>query len=566
MSTVTDPSFAPERAAVTAGVKRGPRTGWLVLCIAAASFCLTVGAARRTSTTFDEIVMIASGARGYHTGHWGLLSDQPPVMQYAYGLPVALGRPHYPSEGPWTPKYVYNYAQAFFWGSGNNPQRLAFLARLVDALVAAGLIFAVWAFARRAAGDGAALLAALLVAFLPDVLGHGGVAYNDVPTTLAFFLAIWAIDSAVRDPGVARGVLAGALAALAVGIKFSAVVLAPVALLLIIVEATARAREDRWRRGIWLALDGALLAGYLALVAIYRGDWALNALQEGVHFKIYQAAAGFSSGPAYFLGRQKASGFWYFYPVAFLLKTPVTLPLLMAGAAIGFAARLRERPSLRRVLASRLRAPLLGLLAYGAVLFRAQLDIGFRHAMPVLPMLCVLTAAGVVELWRRYGRVVRVLIVLALGWYVGSAVSRYPDFLAYVSAFGGGRPAYRLLDDSSLDWGQGLLQLHDFIRREGGGPVYLSYFGSAWPAGYGIHYVPLPSFYPLPQDSTVGALARPRFVVISATSLVGNYLKGDPFAAYRELQPYRVVGGVLYVYRTSDVERALGRVMPSGGG
>jgi 4-amino-4-deoxy-L-arabinose transferase-like glycosyltransferase len=542
-----------------------PGAGWLVLVIAAASFCLTVAAARRTSTTFDEIVMIASGARGYHTGRWGLLIDQPPVMQYAYGLPIALAQPHYPREGPWQPEMVYNYAQQFFWGVGNDPQRLAFLARLVDALVAVGLIFGVWAFARRAAGEGGALLAAMLVAFLPDVLAHGGVAYNDVPVTLAFFLAVWAIDSAVRRPGIGTGVLAGALGAMAVGIKFSAVVLAPVAVLLILAEAVGRARDARWRWGMWLAVDAGLVAGYLTLVAIYRGDWTLTLLLGGVHFKIHQAAAGFSPAAAYFLGKQSASGFWYFYPVAFLLKTPATLPVLMVGAAVGLAGGSRGRPWLRWLLTSRLRAPLFGLLAYGAVLFSAQLDIGFRHAMPVLPMICVLTAAGVAELWRQHGRWVRAFVVLAVAWYVGSSVSRYPNFLAYVSAFGAGRPGYQLLDDSSLDWGQGLLQLRDFLRREGGGPVYLSYFGSAWPAGYGIDYVALPSFYPLPRDSAAERV-RPRFVVISATNLAGNYLKSDPFSAYRSLHPYRVVGGVLYIYRTRDVERAVGWVPPGDGG
>jgi hypothetical protein len=108
---------------------------------------------------------------------------------------------------------------------------------------------------------------------------------------------------------------------------------------------------------------------------------------------------------------------------------------------------------------------------------------------------------------------------------------------------------YRVLVDSSLDWGQGLLQLRDYLRREGIPRVYLSYFGSALPDGYGIDYVPLASFFPLPPPAAPADRARPSVVVISATNLVGNHLQGDPFAALRQRRPDHVVGHVMFVYR-----------------
>jgi len=101
--------------------------------------------------------------------------------------------------------------------------------------------------------------------------------------------------------------------------------------------------------------------------------------------------------------------------------------------------------------------------------------------------------------------------------------------------------------DSSLDWGQGLLELRKFMRAQGIPRVYLSYFGSAVPFGYGIDYVPLLSFFPL---ATVGPQApAPEYAVISATNLHGVYLAGDPFAEFRQLEPVAVLAYSLLVYR-----------------
>src|SRR5690606_18078958 len=144
----------------------------------------TVAAMRRTSTTFDEIVLMAGGARGFETGRFDLVPEQGPLMQYVYGLPIHLAGPEYPVEAEYSGRppygYHYAYAQHFFFKSSNDPERLAFLGRLGAVACALGLVLVAFAFTRRLAGDTAALIAAALVAFMPDVLAHGGIAYNDV--------------------------------------------------------------------------------------------------------------------------------------------------------------------------------------------------------------------------------------------------------------------------------------------------------------------------------------------------------------------------------------------------
>ncbi len=636
---------APSRPAPAAAGRRPRRLALaLILLVSLASGALAAAAARRTSTTFDEILFIATGARGYETGRFDMFVDHPPVMQYLYGLPVWLAHPRFPSESlHWTTGVMFDYARTFMFRMGNDPQRLAFRARAVGAAFAALLALVSGLLALRAAGPVAGpvagVVAATLVAFLPDVLAHGGVAYDDLPLAFAFLLAAWAVDAALRRPGPRAGALAGLATALALGIKYSAILLLPLAALLLLAEGSRRTgepgrggadpraparrwRDPAWRRATLVAVDVALLACYLGLVLVYRGDFTLHAFLDGVRFKIGQATTqvGSAPAPAYLLGREARDGFWYFYPVAFLLKTPLALhALMLATAAAALLRRARgadgaqaaagaDAPAAAggaaaadRLVDGPARLPLAALVATVPVFLRAELNIGFRHALFVLPFVCLLVACGFAGAWKRGRPAPRLALAALLVAYVASSASWYPWFLAYTSEYVRGRDrGYTALDDSSLDWGQGLLELRDFMRRERVRRVRLSYFGSALPAAYGIDYEPLPSFFALAGPAASGAVepiggqaaetaqrARPgggaaddrargaaaddrargaadgvRFTVLSATSLVGNYLEGDPFAAYRARTPYRVLGHVLFVYEDGRDPQA---ALPSAG-
>jgi 4-amino-4-deoxy-L-arabinose transferase-like glycosyltransferase len=527
---------------------------WLPLLVVAISAAAIVASMRRTSTTFDEIVLIAAGARGYATGHFDMTPDHPPIMQYLYGLPAHLAHVHLPAEAPgrWSADNRYVYSQTVFWGSGNNPERLAFQARLIGALCAVLLALAVWGFTRRRVSAIAAVFAVTLAALLPDVLAHGGVAYNDVPHALFFFCTLWAIDETLRAPALWRGALAGALAAIALGIKFSAVLIAPIALLLIIAEAMSRRSDaDRaWLRATVLAVLAALAAMYVATALVYRGDFALAGLRHGIGEQFLHVDRGHNA-PAYLLGRTSATGWWYYFPLVFLFKTPAALHLLiiiaLAGAVLARRASMRDGAG--TLLRSALRMPLLATLLVGAALVTARLDIGFRYALPLLPPVCVLIAAGLARMWEQEQRQLRALIAVLLVWYGAGNLAAYPDYLAYLSEYAAGRDNYMTIADSSLDWGQGLLELRNDLRARGNPRVYLSYFGSAIPEGYGIRYLPLASFGALPPQQLAPGEPEPSEVVISATNLAGIYLPGDPFAHLRDVRPERIIAHTLYVFR-----------------
>ena len=522
----------------------------LIVALAIVTGALSYASSRHMSATFDEIILVAGGVRGVQTGHWDMVTDQPPLMMYAYGVAAGSAHPVRPSEDrPWLFDDRWDYARALFFGSGNDPQRLLGRARAVSAALAALLVATVGIYAWWVAGPLAGALGAGMTALVPDVLAHGGVAYNDLPLALAFLLALWALDGVARTPTPRRAALAGGAVVVAFGMKLSALALVPVAAVIVGVELWNR-RGDREQT---LKLAGAAVAAaaamYVGFVLLYRGDPTLTLLRFNFWRTVLHTTGGHEA-PAYLFGDLSSGGWWYYFPVAFFLKTPLGLQALMGAGALGLWAAFRRAPGMARLLAWRGRAPLLGAVVFGGFLLRSDLNAGFRYALPVLPPLLVVAAAGLVHVWRAPRRPGRGIVAALVGLQAVTVLSFYPHFPSFSSVWAGGRDeAHESLVDSNIDWGQGLLQLGRFMEDEGATSVRLSYFGSAPPYAYGIEYVALPSFFRLERDRTPNAEPAPRFTVISATNLHGVYLQGrDPFASYRSREPYRVLGHSLFVF------------------
>ena len=545
-----------------------------IVVIACVAGSITGVASSRQSATFDEIILAAGGARAVTLDRWDMVTDQPPLMMWLYGWAVASADPELPSEArAWDFNGRWDYARALFFESSNDPESLLARARAVTVAMAAGLVLVAGLFALWAGGPLAGVVAATFTAVTPDVLAHGGVAYNDVPLALAFLLCVWALDALVRWPTWRTGTCAGVALACAFGMKMSALALVPIAVALLAMEGASRWRDEGWRRDVGIAACVCLVAAYGALVVMYRGDLTLSMLRFNVWRTVIHASGGHPA-PAFLLGSTSADGWWHYFPVAFLLKTPaglhlaLILALWLLGSSLFREWRIHPRAVVTGMLAWTGRAPAAGFVIFTAFLLRSDLNTGFRYALPAMPLLCVFIGVvlgvlwypvdgsgdrSLTRLWRPAGRIVaavRVLLVLAVSMAGFATVRTHPWHLSFVSVWGGGQVAgWRVLSDSNVDWGQGLLELRRFMQEEGVASVRLSYFGSARPLAYGIEYVALPSFFRLAEDRTPGAERDPRFTVISATNLHGLYFQGrDPFASYRERVPYRVLGNALFVF------------------
>jgi hypothetical protein len=72
-------------------------------------------------------------------------------------------------------------------------------------------------------------------------------------------------------------------------------------------------------------------------------------------------------------------------------------------------------------------------------------------------------------------------------WHGAEYVLIAPDHLSYFNQIAGGSDdGVKWLDDSNVDWGQGLIQLRDYLESNGIRNYRLFYFGMGDPNYYGV--------------------------------------------------------------------------------
>ena len=179
-------------------------------------------------------------------------------------------------------------------------------------------------------------------------------------------------------------------------------------------------------------------------------------------------------------------------------------------------------------------------IVFLAFALQSRYDIGERHLLPLYPF-ALLIAGGIWEHARRR-RAGMAMVILALCMNAADALRFAPDYLSYFNVCVNPANNWRLLTDSNLDWGQGLLALRDYEQLHPNEVLHLAYFGSVDPQLYGIHALPL-----APEERVAGT------VVIGASCLSGQVLANSD--SYRWLWPYpprRIIDHSMWVFDTSE--------------
>src|SRR5262249_53081617 len=91
-------------------------------------------------------------------------------------------------------------------------------------------------------------------------------------------------------------------------------------------------------------------------------------------------------------------------------------------------------------------------------------QVGVRYILPVFPLLFIWVSRIVPKfLAARSGTAV---IVALLAWHAWSGISAFPNYIPYFNEMAGGpRGGPALLDDSNVDWGQGVKQAAEYVRK-----------------------------------------------------------------------------------------------------
>jgi hypothetical protein len=496
---------APRRAssASAAGRAAVPRQHlWVALLIVAHILFVLWGAARQ-SVTFDENFHLPSGILAAARGELRVSAVNPPLVKAMAGAAALAAGARIPTDEALGSGEQGEVGEAFMRANADRYHRIFFAGRVVIALLSVLLLLVVWRWSRRLWGPRGALLSLAFAAFAPEALAHAGVVTLDVPTALGFTasLAAWQVF-------VTRGRWRDwAWVALAVGfafnVRFTAVFLAPLLLAWLVVSLLAR--RVRHPRRAFLGLGLLALSTMLALQAGYLGrtsfaplrEWsfesrAFQGLQHALPWLRLPLPDSWVGGfdrqsvesqakqtPSFLMGRVHEEAPLAYFPIALAAKWPVGF-LGALGLLVVFV--IRRRPRWRR-----LAWPLsIALLFLVIGMFIGRLGIGIRYLYPMLPALAValgaLAANG--RGWRRAAVALAALQILEAGAHA-------PWHLSFYNALAGGPARGQwIVNDSNVDWGQGLIALRDELAKRGITRVHLAYHGTTDPAVYGIDYVP----------------------------------------------------------------------------
>lgn len=540
----------------------------IVAALLVLMFGLAVGSMLHKSPTFDEGFYIARGWVYWRTGHLMPLGH-PPLTNLLSGLGVLLepGLPDPHTLDGWQEDNPELLSEDLLWHQGINASRVVFLARMPTILLGLMLGAVIWRWGRDLYGPWGAALALGVYALCPNILANTQLATTDLGVAAFYIMTLYAWSRFLSRRTWPWLIISGVLFGLAQASKFSALLLIPTLGLMTLWVAwrdrafapalfrPARAELQKTAplpARLGSALIALVIMGLVGLAALWAAHlFSLQFTGPGSYIGELQHFLSLASEGhrAYLLGRLSQTGWWYYHPFVLLVKTPLpTLALL--GGAVGLAALHGLNPREWEVI-----FPALLYLGFSML---GSLNVGIRYLLPMLPLLYLFVARLAAGLqspsWARAG-----VLGALIAWLLGTNLLIYPDYLAFFNrASGGPDNGYHLLADSNLDWGQDLPALAEYLRERNAGPIYLSYFGQADPAYYGINYIALPGWPPPPPDPSRPAFyplnPAPGLYAISASNLVGVQLyEPDSFSYFRDKQPVARIGHSIFIYEVSPV-------------
>lgn len=486
-----------------------------------AFFALSILVSYQESTTMDEKAHIPAGYSYVKYQDMRINPEHPPLLKDLAGLAILPLNPAMPKTDPlWEsgddldrsrfpegPSRTWGLAQWAFGDkilhlNGNDANLVTFWARFPFILVSLLLGYFIYRWTRELAGTVAALFAALLYFFDPNIIGHSHYVTTDIGIAAFIFFSFYFFVRFLKDPNRKNIIWSGVFLGLAQLAKFSAVLLFPIFGMFAVlyglcltVEAVPGAWKTRLKNAFVYGLKymGSVAICFVAIWILYffntvqmpaeviaetaRAQFpntrAVGRVAETVvvamsqHeivkplaeyflglFMVFARVAG--GNTFYFLGEVSKSASQLYFPVVFVLKETIPmLFLLLATTAyslfrIGRSLAVRGGASIISVITTSFREHIAQYLMVFFVLFYSyvsitgNLNIGYRHLFPILPFLYVLVAKTVFDILKRESerpttyRTLRILLACATFSIIAIPALSYPSYLSYFNAIGGG--------------------------------------------------------------------------------------------------------------------------------
>lgn len=555
----------------------------MLVTFAAAFTALELLAYTQKSATWDEPIHLTAGYAALAQGDYRMDPSHPPFLRMWSALPLlaadglradtgVIDRTPILSwlEGTGAP---YDFSRQFLY-SRDDADRLLYAARFMVVIlgIVGGILVFCWA--NEWLGFLPAVCALIFYTVEPNLSAHASLVTTDFGLTCFMFGTIYFLWRTSRGATPFNIAALTTFFALAVVTKFSAVLLGLIVLALLALSVA-------WRSAITAKAAAGIIAllGATAFVAIWAicgfqyapsesGAWLLrlqdvepvrqavpnvakvvgwidarhllpNIFTQGFLFCL----ATVQEQTTFLAGQYSNDGWWFYFPVAFLIKTPIALLALSIGGVFVYIRRGRKLGSANKAFV------VLPIVVYLGFAMTSGFNIGVRHILPIYPFVILIAAAAARELIVAHRPRHRIALAALAGLAIAEFGGVWPHTLTFFNQLvGGPRNGFRYLADSNVDWGQDLKPLGQWMRRNGVDHVNLAYFGQADPAYYHINSTPLPASF----DNTPTTKPQlPGYVAIGATVLSGVYLEPEWrlfYKPFHDRPPIADIGNSIRIY------------------
>jgi hypothetical protein len=508
------------------------------------------------SPTYDEAAHLAAGYSYLATRDFRLNPEHPPLIKQLLALPLFVGYriAFNPDPQHWSDGDDYLIGQDLLYKSILPADRILLLSRLPNLLIGGILIALSGWWAYRLWGNRAVPLAMTLACLEPNFVAHSSLVTTDIGVTLFIFLTVYLLWEYLNSPKWWFLAVTGISTGMALLSKFSALLLPPIIVLIVAASfllgsepylVPLRKKQNRPTHKLLLMQSVAVLflIAFFALLTIPSAYFfqGFSPWLHGLEKFLTHAQDGH---PAFFLWKYSDQGWWNYFLVAFLIKTPIGSLLLIAASLVFYRA---GNPLRRREVILLLLPVMVVFLATT----QAKVNIGLRHILLVYPFLFVI-ASRLATIHFRGRWLMPILVGIPLVSTAISSLRIAPHQLAYFNEFvGGPEQGYRYLSDSNIDWGQDLRGVKAYMEKENLPIIYLSYFGTAPPSYYGIRYQYVPGGWPWepPPADKVPVGASRKILAISVSNLQDIWMPHDPLFRWLWMrQPVEKIGYSIFVY------------------
>lgn len=440
-------------------------------------FFISVGSATHESLTYDETVHMQVGMDAWNKKIFTADPYSPPLIGELASIPAVLG--------------------VSTMISSQTPSMKILPSRIIIILLSIALLVGMYRVVKCLIGEPEALASVFLFVWEPTILSHNHYVTKDMGFTAFFFFCYFFFIYLVKQYTWKRCIGFSVLFGLMLASKTSALpfFLVSVGMLCILDRSFFTHMKALWKQllaGLAVAIfvvwgcyffqtdvliaqrdDPNRISSQLMQQAKKTNNTIISSLitfGTDVHIPLGTYLASQKNAlllqrdrsPVFFQGSEYPQVRWYFMPVNLLLKLPIPL-IILAGYAIW-----KRKKRFIFFL-----APLLGILLF---LCFSGVRPYVRYALPIYPFLIILSGIGLTRMIQNKQFFIPLVLCM---WYTVSTLLYFPHFISFANEFAGDRDTrYEKFIDSDIDWGQGLLNVTNFIKTHDISKFTFSYFGT----------------------------------------------------------------------------------------